>query len=150
MRVLALLAVALASSAVAQTSTNPDTGKKMGDVAGGPAEDINVKRKAIPPVLQAASADPYAPAGACAALARQVAALNAVLGPDFDSHAEVTRRISGTRVAKGVVQGFIPFRGVIREVTGAASSERRYNAAVDAGIARRGYLRGIASARGCR
>ena len=49
-----------------------------------------------------------------------------------------------------MVNSLIPFRGIVREVSGAAPAERRLAAAIDAGFARRGFLRGVLSARGCR
>ncbi len=41
-------------------------------------------------------------------------------------------------------------RGLVREVSGAAPAERRKNAAIDAGYARRGYLRGVYETRRCK
>jgi hypothetical protein len=38
----------------------------------------------------------------------------------------------------------------VREISGAAPAERRLQAAVTAGVARRGYLRGQAAAKGCK
>jgi hypothetical protein len=49
-----------------------------------------------------------------------------------------------------VVNALIPFRGIVREITGAAPAQRRLNAAIDAGYARRGFLRGLHYARHCR
>jgi len=49
-----------------------------------------------------------------------------------------------------VVNSLIPLRGLVREVSGAAPADRRLEAAIDAGLARRGYLRGLAVSRGCR
>jgi hypothetical protein len=49
-----------------------------------------------------------------------------------------------------VVNTLIPFRGLIREISGAAPAQRRLNAAIDAGFARRGYLRGVLRTRGCK
>ena len=51
---------------------------------------------------------------------------------------------------RALVNSVIPFRGVVREVTGAAPAERQYNAAVDAGLARRGFLRGVHQTRKCK
>ena len=51
---------------------------------------------------------------------------------------------------KAVVNSIIPFRGLVREVSGAAPAQRQLNAAIDAGLARRGYLRGVARGRNCR
>ena len=49
-----------------------------------------------------------------------------------------------------IVNSLIPFRGLVREVTGAAPAERRLQAAIGAGLARRGYLRGLAETRHCK
>ena len=49
-----------------------------------------------------------------------------------------------------LVDSIIPFRGLVREVSGAASSERRVQIATYAGVARRGFLHGMYRARGCR
>ena len=51
---------------------------------------------------------------------------------------------------KTVVNAIIPFRGLVRELTGAAPADRRLNAALDAGYARRGFLRGVHAKQGCR
>ena len=51
---------------------------------------------------------------------------------------------------KTVVNAIIPFRGLVREISGAAPEQRRLNDAIDAGFARRGFLRGIATSRKCR
>jgi len=128
------------------------SGQVAGDIASTPVQDLNLKSKSIPDVLVQATDDPYAARGlrTCTAINKAVGDLTAVLGPDYDSPEEGNRKISGARVAKGVVQGLIPFRGAIREVSGAAGSQRRYDTAVDAGIARRGFLRGIARSRGCK
>lgn len=130
-------------------------GSTMEDIATQPAQDINVKKKVIPPVLVQAAEDPYSTTGArtCPQIAGAVSNLTAVLGQDFDSKEEKARPNRGKQAAsvgKAVVQSLIPFRGVIREISGAAGEQRRYDAAVDAGIARRGFLRGTARAKGCR
>jgi len=39
---------------------------------------------------------------------------------------------------------------VIREVSGAASAQRALQAAIAAGFARRGFLRGVYQTRGCK
>ena len=49
-----------------------------------------------------------------------------------------------------MVNSLIPFRGVVREVSGAAAADRRLTAATQAGFARRGFLRGVHQTRGCR
>ena len=58
--------------------------------------------------------------------------------------------MSAGRVAQAAVGSFIPFRGLIREISGANEQERKIQAAVQAGVARRAYLKGVGEARGCR
>ena len=44
----------------------------------------------------------------------------------------------------------VPVRGLVREVSGAASAQRELEAAIAAGFARRGFLRGVYQTRGCK
>ena len=141
----------VATPALAQQK--PSDAQVVGDIASQPVQDLNLKTKHIPEVLERATGDPYAVRTLrnCRAINGAIAALTVELGPDFNSPEESgARKISGTKVAKSIVQSLIPFRGVIREASGAAGAARRYEAAVDAGIARRGFLRGVARSRGCR
>jgi hypothetical protein len=152
----ALIAAALigAPPALAQTGQNRSGEAVAADIAKTPLRDTNIDARDIPVALEVAAENPYAPLGtrSCRELLVGLAELDGVLGPDFDAGAperDGTGRMA-EGVARGVVASLIPFRGVIRQVSGAADAERRYNAAVDAGIARRGYLRGVAAQRGCR
>jgi hypothetical protein len=106
-------------------------------------------------VLEAARANPYGLGNtrSCAGISRALRDLDSALGPDLD--APQTRQ--GSRAGqiaeaggRAVVNTIIPFRGVVREISGSAGADRRMQAAVDAGLARRGFLRGLAQARGCR
>ncbi|NNM78257.1 hypothetical protein HJG53_15295 [Sphingomonas sp. ID1715] len=145
-----LLCTALLAWAAPALAQSAD--KVAQDAAMTPAEDVNLKKRDIPPVLLSAADDPYSREATrnCGQLNTALAELDAVLGPDFDSGTERKNGLTTTSVAKSIVGSFIPFRGVIREVSGAAGAQRRYDAAVDAGIARRGYLRGVARMRGCK
>ncbi len=149
MRILMLGLLVAATPAIAQQKQT--TGQVVGDVATTPLQDVNIKKKRIPEILELARGDPYSTTGLgnCGAINNAIGALTAELGPDFDSPEE-RKGLNAGKVAKGVVQSLIPFRGVIREVSGAANAQREWDAAVDAGIARRGFLRGIARTRGCR
>ena len=126
----------------------------MGDIVTQPLQDTNIKTKRIPEVLELARGGPYSLQGVrtCAAINGNIAQLTSVLGADFDTPEDrrPNRGEQAANVGRSVVQGLIPFRGVVREVTGAAGAQRNWDAAVDAGIARRGFLRGVASSRGCR
>ena len=164
MRMIFLLsAVAIASAASARpqkAETLPpappkeNAGRVMGDIATQPLQDLNVKNKRIPEVLELARGNPYGAEGLrnCGTINRDIAALSTVLGTDIDSPEDrrPNRGRQASNVGKAVVQSLIPFRGVIREATGAAGAQREWDAAIDAGIARRGFLRGIGKSRGCR
>ena len=133
------------------------TGRQVGDAAATPLRDLNVVKAEIPPLLQQAQDAPYAlpVVRDCAALGAAVLALTEVLGPDLDAppepkpdaaargQAEVGKALS--RAAEGAV----PFRGWVRKLSGAERQERRVARAIEAGEARRAFLRGIAVGQGC-
>ncbi|MCJ2185326.1 hypothetical protein [Novosphingobium beihaiensis] len=144
-----------ASPAFARAQDKPITEREPSavDVAKTPVDDLNVGRDGeIPPLLIAAQADPYAleGLGKCRQLSAAITGLDAVLGPDIDLPQEERDRISGGRVAKWVVSSFIPFRGLIREISGANSQDRKVSAAIQAGVARRSFLKGVGMTRGCK
>jgi hypothetical protein len=154
---LALMLVPLAGAASAQQSDKPrdkpvtQRDPNAVDVIATPASDLNLKKDEIPPILLAAEDDPYGLAGMrrCADLSAEVRRFDAVLGDDFDLAEASGRKISAGRVAQSVVGSFIPFRGLIREVSGANAQERRLQNAVYAGSARRAFLKGVGLQRGC-
>jgi hypothetical protein len=121
-------------------------------VAETPLTDLNVKKGEIPPVLLRAQQNPYSMAGmkGCPAITNAVSQLNAVLGDDVDVSKAKKRNVGAGHVAQTVVGSFIPFRGIIREVSGASSEERKLQAAIAAGMARRGFLKGVGMTKGCR
>ncbi len=121
------------------------------DVAATPVTDLNLRKDEIPPVLLAAQANPYdlAELGRCARIGSAVTELDAVLGDDIDLPQADNKSVSTGRVAQWVVGSFIPFRGLIREISGANSQERKIGLAIQAGIARRSFLKGVGQAKGC-
>jgi len=129
------------------TKDEPD----VTDVAKTPVTDLNIDKREIPAILLQAQERPYSLTGLgrCGALIAEVTALDQVLGPDIDLPEEERSRISPGRVAKTVVGSFIPFRGLIREVSGANDHDRRVRIAIQAGLARRGFLKGVGHSRGC-
>lgn len=129
--------------------------KKSLEIGTQPARDVGVMKREIPPILEAASQDPYTLKGlkTCKQLAAEVTSLNAVLGEDYKTGNEYKENRTGKLAEAGgktVINAIIPFRGLVREVTGAAPADRRLNAAVDAGYARRGFLRGVHVKQGCK
>ncbi|MDZ4372035.1 MAG: hypothetical protein U1C74_11490 [Phenylobacterium sp.] len=123
-----------------------------------PLRDLNVMRVELPPILLQALDDPYArpPRNArCPTLIALIRPLNDVLGPDIDTIQEdeegLTTRGKSTAlgVAGDLAGGAIPFRGIVRRLSGAESHDRLVAAAVIAGHTRRAYLKGLGEARGC-
>lgn len=121
------------------------------DVARTPLEDFNIDSKDVPEVLVIAAQDPYDIVGiaGCNDIVERIAELDNVLGADFDLPQEEGGGVSRGRVAKSVVGSFIPFRGIVREVSGANSRRNATRFAYTAGIARRAYLKGLGEGRGC-
>lgn len=128
-----------------------DREPSMGDAVATPASDLNLKKDTIPPLLLTAQVKPYTLVGLnrCPDLAAAVTELDVVLGPDIDLPADGKTGVTAGRVAQAAVGSFIPFRGLIREISGANEQERKIQAAVQAGFARRAYLKGVGEARGC-
>jgi hypothetical protein len=125
--------------------------------ASAPLRDVNILRTKIPEVLLQAMADPYGrpePA-TCAGIAAQILPLNGALGADLDEPAvdedDVMER--GRGAALGAVAGLasdvIPFRGWIRQLSGAERHDALVNAAIMGGAVRRAYLKGLGESRSC-
>lgn len=165
-RTLAFLATALAFTASAAQSQPPSRAQtnaqanreSLSGAAKAPLRDLNVIRTHVPQVLLEALADPYArpTTRKCAELVDLILPLNDALGPDIDvppveDEQGVIKR--SRPMALGAVAGMasdvIPFRGVVRQVTGAAKHDEYVQAAILAGTARRAYLKGLGEARGC-
>jgi len=142
-----LLVLQYATLASAQASKSPTAS----DVAETPLRVVNLKKTQIPPVLERAAQAPYSLAGlnSCGRIASQVRQLDAALGDDIDvAHARGHAFTPG-RLAQSVVDSLIPFGGIIKEVSGANAEQRRLQAAVAAGFARRGFLKGVGLSRHC-
>ena len=132
------------------------TGEMIGDAVTQPLADINLKRKGVPPELLAVRDHPYDLTGirTCRQIIVEVTRLDAVLGDDFDkievNSRDRKRKEGAAGVTRGLISGLIPFRALIREVSGARSSDQDYREAVYAGVVRRSYLKGLGTARRCK
>ena len=128
-----------------------DQAVSAGDVVRTPFSDLNLRKGEIPELLIRAQADPYGVAGLrkCGQLTAAIADLDAVLGDDIDLPTDGKPKLSAGRVAQAAVGSFIPVRGLIREISGANEQDRRLLLAVQAGFARRAFLKGFGQARGC-
>jgi hypothetical protein len=156
-RIAALAAVLLALAGCAA-----DTPKRLGNAAVTPLSDLNVVRTDIPDVLQAAQKAPYVkPADcSCIALVLEIRQLDEVLGADLDvPHGDTRTSLIArapelaTDQAVGALQrtaqDLVPFRGWVRKLSGAERHSQQVAAAIAAGSARRGFLKGVAAAQNC-
>ncbi|MEP3227283.1 MAG: hypothetical protein ABJO01_14995 [Parasphingorhabdus sp.] len=120
-----------------------------------PVKDVNLRKDPIPPKLIAIQNHPYDLENmrGCQALAIEIAQLDDALGPDVNQLQEESRtekREQGlSRIAGAFIEGLIPFRGVVREISGANATERQFLQALAAGNARRSFLKGVAVTKGC-
>lgn len=123
-----------------------------GDVALTPLSDLNLTRDEIDALLVQARANPYDMTGLhrCSDIVAAVTQLDALLGEDLDSADAKERGVSPGRIAQWAVGRFIPFRGLIREVSGARAHERKVRDAVVGGMMRRSFLKGMGQQKGCR
>lgn len=153
---LVLTGLLLATSAMAQNNPRDKNVLDRAElVASQPLKDLGAIRQNPPPVLIEAAKAPYSLAGlrGCRDYLAEIDRLSAVLGPDLDKVDEEGNLQAGQVAQAGasaVVNSLIPFRGIVREATGAAAAERRLQRILAAGFARRGFLHGTAKARGCR
>lgn len=154
--IASVIALALSATTVhAQTAVAPQN-VKAEDIAMSPLRDINVSKKDIPVVLEMAMAKPYDLSGikSCRGLTTAIVDLDGALGEDIDvasgekSDGEKMGNGAGA-IAKTVINGFIPFRSIIREVSGANAQERLWDRALYAGSVRRAFLKGMGEQRGC-
>lgn len=126
--------------------------------ATSPLDDLGLRKQDIPEALVKVAANPYERPKPfrCATLKGEVAELDTLLGPDID--APVIELTDGEQAANGAADfihdgvvglvrshtSFIPFRGIIRRITGADKYEKQVAAAYEAGKLRRAYLKGLA------
>lgn len=153
--ILSSLGAAALVATAGPVSAQDPTVKRAGEIATQPVRDVGVDKKQIPPALVAAGENAYGLAGlkSCTQIRTAIGELTAALGPDFGTGTQTAENRAGKIAEAGgqtVVNSIIPFRGLVREITGAAPADRRMNAALDAGYARRGFLRGVYQTRGCK
>lgn len=146
----------------ATSSAVEQTGDGLADAALSPLEDLNLRREAIPEELEPLDSPYGIPADAgCAYLVEEIATLTRILGPDDDTpktddeerdRAEWAANRSADAALDAVAstaRGLIPFRGLVREATGAERYADRLATAYRLGMERRAYLKGYGQALGC-
>jgi len=131
----------------------------LAEAATTPLADVNLRRVRIPDVLERAVANPYDPRGMgeCRTIAVEVARLDEALGPDSDEPPPTDDRGDMERTAHSAaviavregVSSAIPFRGWVRQLSGAARQQKAVQDAINAGSIRRGYLKGVGMRLNC-
>src|SRR5512134_1515284 len=130
---------------------------KAGEIVKQPLKDLNVVQDAIPAALLKAQAAPYArpQEESCYGVRVEIYELDFALGQDLDADKAVDDSMSKKvanetyNLARGAVSGLIPYRGILRRVTGAERHARAINEALLAGAVRRSYLKGFGESLGC-
>ena len=138
-----LLALVLAGCAT-QTMRPAAEDSSVGPAIVQPFRDLSLIREVAPPVLRQAAAEPYRTPVSCAALRAEVDDLDTYLGADVD---QPQKKLGAEGLFGEIIGGALglPFRGVVRKVTGSEAREKALRAAVLAGMVRRGYLKGSAA-----
>jgi hypothetical protein len=143
-------------------STMRMTKNGVGDAVTAPLKDFNLVRVKVPHALAVAAKDPYQKPERfdCAFLAHEIGQLDLALGPDLDVPRDADQtglRTRGAQAAsdaaldavRDVTTGWIPFRSVVRRLTGAAQNQDEIEDAVHAGGIRRAYLKGLGRQQDC-
>ena len=119
---------------------------------GQPFRDLSLIQDKLPEVLKHAAESPYDVTNSvdCPQIRQEISELDAALGPDLDELATKKGSVAGSMVEDligGVVK--IPFRGILRKVSGAQKRDDALRAATLAGMVRRGFLKGRVSQLAC-
>jgi hypothetical protein len=156
---LAAAVVVSFSVAACSTGRTADTRRGVADAAYTPLRDVNLMRPEVPLLLRNLQY-PYATATLtdCAAIAREIGQLDAVLGPEsyqpgpnrniWDRSGDFVEEQT-IEVARDTAGDLIPFRSWVRRISGATRAEREALRAVANGQQRRTFLRGYGASLGC-
>jgi hypothetical protein len=144
------------------TDTVTGTAKGTWKAAKRPFEDVGLVRETIPPLLIEVANAPYRKPAilTCDTLRYEIAQLDIVLGPDIcvpdnpnsstASRSEYLKEGASfaQKQAVDVASGYLdilPFRGVVRKVSGAEKHAKAVAKAYEIGKSRRAFLRGLAA-----
>lgn len=139
------------------------TKEAMFTAALSPLEDLGLRKRDIPAMLTELVENPYAVPKEikCDGVKEELDKITFLIGPDFDAASTKTALSFQQKVVEtggdlahdaivGAVRSqvsFLPFRGILRRITGASSHEKAVARALEAGKLRRAYLRGLADAK---
>ncbi|GLQ20312.1 hypothetical protein GCM10007854_12670 [Algimonas porphyrae] len=150
--ILTSLVISACASTADDTTFRGEDTMSVEQAVVTPVNDLGLDDIDIPEALLSLE-NPYAETPeTCSALSEEVVALNALLGEDLDvpeDEAERRERLALNASSSAIGSILIPFRGVVRAVSGAASNERDARMAYQRGLVRRAYLKGMAGPMGC-
>ena len=143
-----LICTAVLAAPVAEAAESNSVGR----VVGQPFRDLSLIQDKLPEILKRSSKGPYDLSSAqnCTQVRQEIADLDMVLGPDIDELSQ-KKGMSPDSLAAELIGGVVklPFRGILRRVSGAQAREEAIRAAILAGMVRRGFLKGRLSQLSC-
>lgn len=145
------LALTLCACATRSAPPAPSPGAEASSARADANGGLGLTGAETPEALKAIATAPYRleEPPECATIARGIADLDRLLGPDLDAPADDDRRAAAERLVMGVVRGAIPYRWAVRWLTQAGRKDRELQRAILAGVARRGYLKGVRRGLAC-
>ncbi len=157
-----LLFMALSLSACSTQKNSPNNERlhnEIGNAVTAPLSDLNLVQTAIPTSLRNAQKNPYAAPESvtCDVLAKEINALDEVLGADLDKPVSkkdeglLERNLVSESVSaiRKTTESVVPFRNWVRKLSGAERKSSAVKSAITAGSIRRAYLKGIGQAHNC-
>ena len=152
-----------ATDQTAQTDLNrtpdaPAAGARKGIPQQADPSLVNkagLKKRVVTPLLKSALDASYTTRGAatCPQIAASIAALNAELGPDVNERKPGGGSQAGyyaKRTSEFLLSPVYLARDIFREAGGERRAQDRFAAAVESASVRRGFLKGMGVAKGCR
>ena len=141
------------AACASQPMPKPGQEDGMSRAVQQPMRDLSLIRDRAPPALQRAVAQPYDKdeIKTCPQVIHEIAELDSTLGPDLKPGDKPGSGLSVGGLAGDLVSGAVglPFRGILRQVTGAEQRDKELRAAVLAGMVRRGFLKGRLAEMSC-
>lgn len=168
-KILFFVCASIALNASAQTEVGAESvenkeklEKQVAQAVTSPLSDLNIGNDDIPKILVNAKTQLYnLPENTtCSNLESEIDNLDAVLGLDLDEKENEGKpgfvkkgknlaRKAAISTIKRTVQDAIPYRNWIRKLSGAEKHDRKVAESIEAGKARRSFLKGYAVGAGC-
>ena len=131
-------------------------GDTLENIGTKPLKDLNIIKPEVDEGIERIMAEPYSLTGiqTCSQYNAAIGRLTYILGPDVDSpefkKKAKTPAEQALSLGESAAGSLIPFSGIIRRLSGAEAKQNYAKAVVYAGSVRRAYLKGRASAKGCK